>query len=125
MENKIHRVLVLEDSDFDYKLLMLSLGAIEGISITWVTTPEEGMMVLEVEKYNTSNGIREYDLLISDGKGWDSCIEKGLGIFGKENVIVLTGDERIIREMEANDVSAFMKPLSKAVIEEVKSKLSS
>ncbi len=55
------------------------------------------------------DGSTHFDFVWSDGTGWKQCYTAAVKKFGKENVIVYTGDRYLVGDLSKEGITAFIK----------------
>lgn len=96
-------VLVMEDEPDLGKLCQLLLED-EGYQVTLIPGQQKALAIL------TSN--THFDIVCSDGTGWKQCYTAAIKKFGKENVIVYTGDLYLVESLSQDGITAFIKSAS-------------
>ena len=112
-------VLVMEDGP-TFGLLCKLLLEDEGYQVTLISGQQEALAVL--------HGNTHFDFVWSDGTGWKQCYMAAVKKFGKENVVVYTGNRYLVEALSEEGIKAFIKGASDediyrtpfGVIEEIK-----
>lgn len=96
-------VLIMEDEPAIGLLSKLLLED-EGYYVTLISGQQEALAVL--------HGNTHFDFVWSDGKGWKECYMAAVKKFGKESVIVYTGDRYLAESLSEEGITAFIKSAS-------------